>query len=400
MKINLFALVIWTILIVQTNFSQDVVVTLGGSTINQAFSVKNSIGDTLLRVRGDGSVGIGSSLPIGFCDIDGGTIVSGNGKDVNIFAQNTLEHFGTAGSINIKSGWSENYAGSINIETQCFPDFPNSPNEPGAINLITADNDITGDINLETGSGYGISGDIKLTTGSTEGWGGNIELTAGTGNDKAGNILLSAGYSMGGSPLYTAGRISLKGGNSMGVKGGDIEFISGNSSDSNGGDVIITSGNSTVMGNGGNVIINPGSGSTMGIDGTVIVNGSGIYSGTWTQSSDIRYKKNIRNLYGSIESLKKLKGVKYELDQDSFPEKNFESGTQIGMIAQDVEKVFPELVKTDSEGYKSIAYQNMVSILIEAFKEQQKQIEYLNEKVATLEKSIDKNKVELTSLNR
>lgn len=56
----------------------------------------------------------------------------------------------------------------------------------------------------------------------------------------------------------------------------------------------------------------------------------------------------------------------------------------MGLIAQDVEKQFPELVATDENGMKSVAYSNMVAPLIEAVKEQQKQIEALEEEVRIL----------------
>ena len=57
---------------------------------------------------------------------------------------------------------------------------------------------------------------------------------------------------------------------------------------------------------------------------------------------------------------------------------------QMGLIAQEVEKVFPEVVLTDNEGYKSIAYSKMVAVLIEAIKEQQEMIEELKLKIETL----------------
>ena len=62
----------------------------------------------------------------------------------------------------------------------------------------------------------------------------------------------------------------------------------------------------------------------------------------------------------------------------------FENGTQIGIIAQDIEKVFPELVKTDDKGYKSVAYDKLSVIAISAIKEQQKQIEELKAVVESL----------------
>lgn len=80
--------------------------------------------------------------------------------------------------------------------------------------------------------------------------------------------------------------------------------------------------------------------------------------------------------------------------------KHFEEGKQLGLIAQDVEKILPELVKTDPGGYKSVAYQNMVAVLIEAVKEQQKQINTLNNKVETLEKKIAAGSDKVSSLTK
>jgi hypothetical protein len=54
-----------------------------------------------------------------------------------------------------------------------------------------------------------------------------------------------------------------------------------------------------------------------------------------------------------------------------------ETKKEIGLIAQDLEQVYPELVSTDQDGYKSVQYSHLVPVLIEAIKEQQKQIEGL-----------------------
>ena len=59
---------------------------------------------------------------------------------------------------------------------------------------------------------------------------------------------------------------------------------------------------------------------------------------------------------------------------DEFPQKHFISGKQIGLIAQNVEKVIPEIV-SEVDGYKSIDYAKLVPLLIEGIKEQQKQFD-------------------------
>jgi Ca2+-binding EF-hand superfamily protein len=63
---------------------------------------------------------------------------------------------------------------------------------------------------------------------------------------------------------------------------------------------------------------------------------------------------------------------------------NFPDGRQIGLIAQEVEEVIPELVNTTDNGYKSVDYAKLVSVLVEAVKEQQKQIEALEERISSI----------------
>ncbi|HEX8949939.1 MAG TPA: tail fiber domain-containing protein [Dissulfurispiraceae bacterium] len=102
--------------------------------------------------------------------------------------------------------------------------------------------------------------------------------------------------------------------------------------------------------------------------------------------SDIRLKKNIVPLEGSLEKVVKLQGVSYEWRRDEFKEKNFEEGRQIGLIAQEVENVFPELVRTDKEGYKAISYEKLTAVLVEALKEQQRKLNVLEEQIKAFQK--------------
>ena len=59
---------------------------------------------------------------------------------------------------------------------------------------------------------------------------------------------------------------------------------------------------------------------------------------------------------------------------------------QYGLIAQDVERIYPELVATDKNGFKSVKYANLVSIIIEAVKEQNLQVEENKREIASLKK--------------
>jgi hypothetical protein len=94
--------------------------------------------------------------------------------------------------------------------------------------------------------------------------------------------------------------------------------------------------------------------------------------------SDIRLKKNIVSISDQMDvlgSLNKLRGVYYNWDTSVERVKDFGDKREVGMIAQDVEKVLPELVGTDKDGYKSLDYQKMSGYLIEVCKAQQKEIE-------------------------
>jgi hypothetical protein len=106
--------------------------------------------------------------------------------------------------------------------------------------------------------------------------------------------------------------------------------------------------------------------------------------------SDYKFKKNIKPLENSLSNILQINGVSYVWRKNEFPEHNFSNQTQIGFIAQDIEKIFPEMVFTNENGYKSVDYGRLTPVLVEAIKEQQKQIENLESKNKKLENRLDK----------
>jgi hypothetical protein len=89
-----------------------------------------------------------------------------------------------------------------------------------------------------------------------------------------------------------------------------------------------------------------------------------------------------------------LRPVKYEMKREEFAERNLPEGKQIGLIAQEVEELFPELVKTDRDGYKSIDYSKLSVLLIDVTKKQNTKIESLENEVSQLRSMIaDQNKM-------
>ena len=89
-------------------------------------------------------------------------------------------------------------------------------------------------------------------------------------------------------------------------------------------------------------------------------------------SSDKRFKDNITPINNPIEKIKKIGG--YEFDWN---EKSSYEGHDVGVIAQEIEKVLPEIVTTRDNGYKAVKYDKIVALLIEGIKDQQLQIDEL-----------------------
>lgn len=108
---------------------------------------------------------------------------------------------------------------------------------------------------------------------------------------------------------------------------------------------------------------------------TLDVNGDTRATGFY-YASDRRLKSDIQPLKGSLANILKLQGVSFIWKKDQ------KQG--VGLIAQDVAKVYPNLVNTDAEGMQAVQYGNLVAPLIEAVKEQQQQIDLLKAEIETL----------------
>jgi hypothetical protein len=90
--------------------------------------------------------------------------------------------------------------------------------------------------------------------------------------------------------------------------------------------------------------------------------------------SDRRFKQNVKPIASALEKITKLQGVTFTWNRKEYPQRFFTDAPQIGLIAQDVETVIPEVVLTDEEGFKSIAYDKLTAVLIEAVKEMKQEI--------------------------
>ena len=123
-----------------------------------------------------------------------------------------------------------------------------------------------------------------------------------------------------------------------------------------------------------------------------------LYSG-----SDARLKKDVQTIDGALDKVLKLRGVSYywknkeELGADSTMF-NFDNKRHIGVIAQELEIEFPELVKDDKEGIKTVEYSGLAPILIEAIKEQQQIITTLQSEKDAQQKEIEELKAQMKEI--
>ncbi len=100
--------------------------------------------------------------------------------------------------------------------------------------------------------------------------------------------------------------------------------------------------------------------------------------------SDQRFKKEVKTIESALEKVRQLRGTTYYFNQEAFPERAFDSGLQYGFIAQELEKVIPELTGSGSDGFYAVNYIALIPVLTEAIKEQDKTITELRTEVAEL----------------
>lgn len=121
---------------------------------------------------------------------------------------------------------------------------------------------------------------------------------------------------------------------------------------------------------------------TLRVHGSIAYDSGGVVS-------DARYKKNVEPIQNPMAKIMGLNGVTFDWDHEKYPNEQFKKGKDSGFIAQEVEKVFPEVVLTDSQGYKALEYGNLSALLVEGIKQQQKEINELSLKNQELENKVD-----------
>ena len=97
-------------------------------------------------------------------------------------------------------------------------------------------------------------------------------------------------------------------------------------------------------------------------------------------SSDERLKDNIEVIKGSLNKVGEIRGVTFDWNEES-PEWAKERGRDVGVIAQEVRKVLPEIVVERTNGYLGVDYKRIIPLLIESIKELKQEVEDLKKKV-------------------
>ncbi len=133
----------------------------------------------------------------------------------------------------------------------------------------------------------------------------------------------------------------------------------------------------------------PGSVAKLDVNGLTFTN-------SLVVSSDRRFKKNIETIEDPLSIISKLNGVKYDWRKEEFKERNFDNLKQSGFIAQDVEKIYPEAVAIDQDGYYALNYNTFIPLLNNGIKELHKLYQEEKTKNTVLENKITElnNKVD------
>lgn len=233
---------------------------------------------------------------------------------------------------------------------------------------------VPGKVNINGSSGYNsVGGGINITAGATSCW----SLVSGSHSD----VAIQGGQNL---AVTDAGSITVQGGYTIGT--------SCPSPGATGGNIIIQSGLGSGTGTNGTIQLMNGN-VGIGIAAPtqkLHVAGNICYTGAIAACSDIRYKTNINPIQNSLNKLMQLQGVSYYWKTSEYNNMDFSNRKQIGFIAQDIEKIFPEMVFTDDRGYKSVDYSRLTPVLVETIKTQQKQITDITARLQEIEKLLAK----------
>ena len=351
---------------------------------NNSLQIRNYAGGELMRVQGNGNVGIGITNPAVPLDVEGKirSNDSNSGDYLEIFCDGSVS--------------GDSYIENTNNNIQIKSAFATSFSTSGSVAMFIKNNQNVGIGTITPGAKLDVAGIIFAGDGdkATPGYSFASDPDTGMFRDSANVLVLGVNADTrlrisntdvltykplgvnttsitSGVTLEVAGNTLLKNSNGVGdlylgnyATANHFRFHTNNSNtyfDMNCGDIYWRQGTST------RYTFFPTT-ANMTVNGTI------------TQLSDIRNKENIVEISDCISKVQAMRGVYY--NRTDF---NTEV-TKVGVIAQEVEAVLPELVLESPEtGLKSVAYSELTSVLINAIKEQQEIIENLTTRIEQLE---------------
>ena len=286
--------------------------------------------------------------------VDGNLDLLDDGAIIKIAADDDLQltHSGSVGDITCSTGALDINAGTVNIKDEASSETMASFVSDGA---VTLNHDNTARL-ATTSAGIDVTGTLAVS--GTSAFTGKITSDNGIDIDNINIDGTTIALSSGDLTVDVASDIILDADDgTIFLKDGGTTFGSLQNSSTN---LQLKSGSS-------NTIAATFSGANVTFAGT-LASGAITSSGDVTAFSDMRIKHDIETIEGALAKVSDMRGVYFKRNDG-------EPGT--GVIAQEIENILPEVVK-DGE-YKSVAYGNMVGILIEAIKELKAEVEKLKE---------------------
>nr|WP_262910553.1 tail fiber domain-containing protein [Pontibacter silvestris] len=117
-------------------------------------------------------------------------------------------------------------------------------------------------------------------------------------------------------------------------------------------------------------------------------------NGNFFTPSDQRLKTNIETLSHALQNINQLRGVQFEyIDQ-----KKYASGPKVGVIAQELQKVYPGMVSQGPDGFLKVDYTQLSAVLIEAVKEQQNQLKQQQEEIDQLKALLNNQQQQINDI--
>lgn len=324
----------------------------------------NSGGSTLDGAYDQGGAGAGRTITV-----DAGAVqINNSGTNTTGLEVNSAVNNSTAVLANV-SGIGVGFRAESTNPANSFAAIQANSNSTNANNSAILGNN--------SGSGYAVSGQIPATaTGAAAVYGSNLRTSGGYGVQGIGfNGTVGQSQNAQGFGVYGVNNSPATGtAPSLGIGSYGLGFHG-----------VFGQTTNTTTGWAGYFTAD------LGVEGT------GYAVGGWLNASDRRLKTNIQPIGSALEKINRIHGVHYTITTKSRSidgEIKSNSREQYGVIAQDVEKVFPEMVKEkalflqsgDDTLYKTVDYTQLVPVLLEAIKELQSEVEMLKQEVETLKK--------------